>query len=150
ALHAERRANLAVEGNEREAATEHAGRDQREAHAQPPVCLFEVHRFENQYLAMMPTKNISAMQARTSAVLTFLVNAVPAGFRSCGTAPAPAGASTRARRRLPRASPAPAPRLACTSPRYKATAAAPGACPRRRATRSSSRPATSAARTGRA
>src|SRR5207244_8104748 len=115
AVHAERRANLAVEGNQREAETEHAERDRREAHAQPPVCLFEVHRFENQYLAMMPTKNISAMEARTSDVLRFLVNAVPAGFRSCGRAWASDGVSTRARRRLPRACCARAPRWGCTS-----------------------------------
>src|SRR5437667_8884679 len=128
AVHAERRANLAVEGNEREAETEHAERDHREAHAQPPVCLFEVHRFENQYLAMMPTKNISAMEARTSAVLRFLVNAVPAGFRSWCTAPASAGASTRASRRLPRASAAHATRWRWTSARHERTATAPGPC----------------------
>ena len=67
---AERRADLVVERHQREAEAEHADRHDGETARQPAVLAFRAH-VSSQYLAMIPRKKASAIEARIKAVLVF-------------------------------------------------------------------------------
>src|SRR5262245_12843318 len=111
-VHAERLADLVVERHQREAEAEHRDGDDRQSRQRPAVFLrvrLVAHWFSIQYLAMMPKNVVSAIDTRIRAVFAFRLiwpTSATAGFPTCGAAPASAGASTRASRRLPILSPA--------------------------------------------
>src|SRR5262249_29298209 len=94
-----------------EAEAEHHSRHDEELGQHPPV---RTRAHHSQCRITMPTKKVSAIEARISAVLALLlINGLPVGSRSCGTAAARA-ASTRGLARLPTPCRSPSRRLSHT------------------------------------